>query len=164
MPPAATSARRGRVRGHARAFGESYTLVVGDRMPQERQAQATHDQRTLLLATSCMVRSALGRSGELARAPPVLKRRRNQQHAVAVFCRIPPSRSILRRRPGRRSHTPAKPPLSPPPFFRPHDLEKGSHNYRMIVTTMQQLWRDCETTPTTLAPHPFALAPNFSEA
>jgi hypothetical protein len=105
VPPAAASARRGRVRGHARAFGESYTLVVGDRMPQERQAQATHDQRTLLLATSGMARSALGRSGELARAPPVLKRRRNQQHAVAVFCRIPPSRSILRRRPGRRSHT-----------------------------------------------------------
>ena len=30
VPPASASARRGRVRGHARAFGESYTSIVGD--------------------------------------------------------------------------------------------------------------------------------------
>ena len=74
-------------------------------MPQERQAQATHDRRTRSSATTCMARSALRRSGELARAPPVRQRRRDQQHVEAVICRIPPSRSILRRRPGRRSHT-----------------------------------------------------------
>jgi len=32
---------------------------------------------------------------------------------------------------------------------RGHDLGKGSHNYRMIVTTIRQLWHDCEISPTT---------------
>ena len=80
-------------------------------MPQDRRAQATHDRRTLLSATVCRAGGALRRPGELARAPAARKRRQDHLHVKAVISRIPPSCSILKRRPGRRSHTPTKPPV-----------------------------------------------------
>ena len=80
-------------------------------MPQERRAQATHDRRTHLSATVCRAGSAVRRSGELERAPVARRRRQDHQHVDAVISRIPPSRSILRWRPGRWSHTGAKPPV-----------------------------------------------------
>ena len=80
-------------------------------MPQERRAQATYDRRTRLSATVCRAGSAVRRSGELERAPVVRRRRQDHQHVDAVISRIPPSRSIRRWRPGRWSHTGAKPPV-----------------------------------------------------